>query len=318
MSLDLDNKWSYLKTHGDPGWDSFPSYLDVVVPRFLDFLDELKLKITVFVVGQDAAIERNKKALQMISDRGHEIGNHSFHHEPWLHLYSREQLDREFELSEIAIENATGQRTTGFRGPGFSFSAETLNVLVARGYAYDCSTFPTFLGPLARAYYFMTAKLSREQLDARKELFGRFSDGFQSNHPYFWHSAQGRLLEIPVTTFPWFKTPFHASYLLYLSTYSQWAARAYVWTAFKACRLTGVSPSMLLHPLDFLGAEDDSDLSFFPAMNMRSERKLQLLKAFISMMVDHFHVVSMHQHAQYAITGQLSKRSIQLARGGAS
>ena len=33
LSLDLDNKWSYLKTHGDPGWDSFPSYLDVVVPR---------------------------------------------------------------------------------------------------------------------------------------------------------------------------------------------------------------------------------------------------------------------------------------------
>ena len=41
LSLDLDNKWSYLKTHGDPGWESFPSYLDVVVPRVLDLLDEL-------------------------------------------------------------------------------------------------------------------------------------------------------------------------------------------------------------------------------------------------------------------------------------
>ena len=33
FSLDLDNKWSYMKTHGDAGWESFPSYLDCIVPR---------------------------------------------------------------------------------------------------------------------------------------------------------------------------------------------------------------------------------------------------------------------------------------------
>ena len=27
LSLDLDNQWSYMKTHGDPGWESLPSYL---------------------------------------------------------------------------------------------------------------------------------------------------------------------------------------------------------------------------------------------------------------------------------------------------
>ena len=120
MSLDLDNKWSYMKTHGDAGWESFPSYLDIVVPRFLDVLDEMGLTITVFVVGQDAALERNHDALRMIADRGHEVANRSFHHEPWLHLYSPDELDRGVELSEEAIENATGKRTVGFRGPGFS------------------------------------------------------------------------------------------------------------------------------------------------------------------------------------------------------
>ena len=88
LSLDLDNKWSYMKTHGDAGWDSFPSYLDIVVPRLLQFLEQRDLKITVFVVGQDAALEKNHDALASISAAGHEIGNHSFHHEPWLHLYS--------------------------------------------------------------------------------------------------------------------------------------------------------------------------------------------------------------------------------------
>src|SRR5258708_6207736 len=87
LSLDLDNKWSYLKTHGDRGWETHPSYLDVVVPRILEVLSELKLKITVFVVGQDAALPSNDAALAAIGQAGHGIGNHSLRHEPWLHRY---------------------------------------------------------------------------------------------------------------------------------------------------------------------------------------------------------------------------------------
>ena len=78
LSLDLDNQWSYMKTHGDAGWESFPSYLDVVVPRVLNFLQESDQKITFFIVGQDAALEKNHAALASISAAGHEIGNHSF------------------------------------------------------------------------------------------------------------------------------------------------------------------------------------------------------------------------------------------------
>lgn len=86
LSLDLDNLWSYLKIHGDPGWESLPSYLDVAVPRILAFLAERGLSITFFVVGQDAEREENREALASIAAAGHEIGNHSFHHDSWLHL----------------------------------------------------------------------------------------------------------------------------------------------------------------------------------------------------------------------------------------
>jgi peptidoglycan-N-acetylglucosamine deacetylase len=157
VSLDLDNKWSYMKTHGDKGWETFPSYLDTVVPRVLDILSQRGLQITFFIVGQDAQLEKNHNALRMISERGHEIGNHSFNHEPWLHLYSRDELNEEIGRAEDYIETVTGFKPIGFRGPGFSFSETTLEVLKSRGYEYDASTFPTFLGPLARAYYFMTA-----------------------------------------------------------------------------------------------------------------------------------------------------------------
>jgi hypothetical protein len=297
ISLDLDNKWSYLKTHGDPAWESFPSYLDRVVPRILDILDKLSIRITVFVVGQDAVDPANHNALRMISDRGHEIGNHSFFHEPWLHLYTPQQLERELDLCEEAILNATGQRTVGFRGPGFSFSHDLLAILIKRGYQYDGSTLPTFLGPLARAYYFMTANLSRKERDKRKILFGHFRDGFRSNRPYFWQRDGQRILEIPVTTFPFLKTPIHASYLLYLSRYSKWLSQSYLWSALRGCRLFGVNPSFLLHPLDFLGADDDEELSFFPAMDLTSAHKCALMKQFLQMIKHRFEIVPMGEHA---------------------
>ena len=69
ISLDLDNQWSYMKTHGDIGWKSFPSYFELIVPRLLDTLDRLNLKITFFVVGQDAALDCNRDFLKAIIDR---------------------------------------------------------------------------------------------------------------------------------------------------------------------------------------------------------------------------------------------------------
>lgn len=329
LSLDLDNKWSYMKTHGDAGWDAFPSYLDVVVPRFLQFLEQRDLKITVFVVGQDAALDKNFDALASISAAGHEIGNHSFHHEPWLHLYSKDQIHEELARAEEHIERVTGERTIGFRGPGFSLSDDVLRVLFERGYQYDCSTFPTFLGPLARLYYFMTARLDDRQKNERKKLFGTMDEGFKPLRPYAWDmsgvkpvagrklksaigsrpSALGHasLLEIPVTTMPWFKVPIHVSYLLYLDQFSRFAAINYWRMALTLCRLSGVAPSLLLHPLDFLGCEDDRDLNFFPAMRVPSTRKIELLDKVLGMMTAHFDVRPMREHAE-AISGRSRSR----------
>ena len=52
-----------MKTHGDSGWQSHPSYLDAVVPRVLEFLAARKLTITFFIVGIDAAKARNAVAV---------------------------------------------------------------------------------------------------------------------------------------------------------------------------------------------------------------------------------------------------------------
>jgi hypothetical protein len=306
LSLDLDNQWSYMKTHGDTGWESFPSYLRVVVPRVLKFLRERNLTITFFVVGQDAALEKNAEPLRALAEAGHEIGNHSFHHEPWLHLYSEAQIEAEIARAETAIESATGERPRGFRGPGFSLSEAALRVLERRDYIYDASTFPTFLGPLARAYYFMTARLSQEEMEQRKALFGGFSEGFRPLKPYRWELNQREsLIEIPVTTLPVFKAPIHASYVLYLSSFSPALALAYFRMAVQLCRMTGTELSLLLHPLDFLGAEDVRELSFFPGMNLSAEKKLAVISEILELLSKNFTVLTLRRHAEAAASAGL-------------
>lgn len=299
LSLDLDNEWAYLMTHGNPAWTSHPTYLPVVVPRVLDVMRELELTITFFVVGLDATIDANREPIAALAAAGHEIGNHSFRHQPWLHLYSRQELVDELARTEDALEAVTGQRTVGFRGPGYSLSPDVLDVLVERGYVYDASTLPTYIGPLSRAFYFRSAKLTAEQRQERALLFGSWRDGRRPLTPYRWRTPRGTILEIPVTTLPGGRVPIHISYLLYLAAVRPEAASAYFVSALTICRRLKVEPSILLHPLDFLGADDVSSLSFFPAMGMGGSRKTELVAGWLRQLSSRFEVVPMRQHAEH-------------------
>jgi len=301
ISLDLDNQWSYMKIHGDEGWDKYPSYFDIFVPHILDILDELDIKITFFIVGKDAESEENKKYLKMITDRGHEVGNHSYHHESWLQTYSYEKIEEEIIKAEKVIAGATGQKPIGFRGPGFSWSVDLLKVLQKRGYIFDASTLPTYLGPLARKYYFWKSDLSKEEKKARKELFGKFSDGYRSLKPYYWDLGEGKkILEIPVTTMPVFKVPFHLSYLLYLSRFSFALLKIYLGTALILCRLTQTQPSFLLHPLDIIGGDKLPALSFFPGMDLPTDKKVKVFTYVLNTLKKKFQLQTMNGYAKIA------------------
>ena len=297
ISLDLDNQWTYMKIHGDEGWDKYPSYFNIFVPHVLDVLDELNLKITFFIVGKDTESEDNNKYLRMITERGHEVGNHSYHHESWLQTYSYEKIEKEIREAEEAIERVTGQRTTGFRGPGFSWSKDLLKVLESRKYKFDASTLPTYLGPLARMYYFKKSDLSKEEKKARKELFGKFSEGFRKLKPYKWDLGEGKsITEIPVTTMPIFKLPFHLSYLIYLGNISMPLMKLYLNTTIRMCKITNTPISFLLHPLDLIGGDQITQLAFFPGMNVSSSKKVKVFKSVIGLLQKNYEVMNMSKH----------------------
>lgn len=299
VSLDLDDRWCYMKIHGDEGWQTFPTFLDIVVPRTLRFFDEHDLKISYMVVGQDAALPYNQPYLQSIIEAGHEIGNHSFHHDSWMHLFTTEEIVDDLVKAEDAIFNAVGKRPIGFRAPGFKISYEIATVLAKRGYLYDGSIFPTFIGPFARLYYLMTTDLTPEEKEKRKYLFGSFQEGFRSNMAYPWMKQLESLMIIPVTTFPILKLPIHLSYVLYLSAISPMLGVAYFSAAISICRLLRVRPSILLHPLDFLGKDDNiEELAFFPGMSLTHQKKLEVVGKTLDILKKHYRVVTMEEHAR--------------------
>ena len=86
--------------------------------------------------------------------------------------------------------------------------------------------------------------------------------------------------------------------------------------ALALCRLMRVEPSILLHPLDFLGGDDERDLAFFPAMGMPAERKLALVERALDQLAGAFRIVPMHEHA--AAVRERMRRTSPAAPGGAA
>lgn len=294
VSIDLDNLWAYLKTAGVPGWESYPGYLNEITPRILQSLEKMDMRATFFVVGRDAAQAENGPVLRSIAEAGHEIGNHSFDHEPWMPLYTDAELAADFTKAEEAITAATGQRPRGFRGPGFCTSGRMRDVLRLRGYEYDASLLPTFLGPIARYYFQLVSRLPGKEKGKRALLYGGFSNGTLPLRPF---EIRPGLMEVPVTTMPISRLPVHLSYLLFLAQHSDALARIYWRIATTLCRLTNVGPSLLLHPTDFMDVKDAPLMSYFPAMKIPAARKQALVEFVLGSLRKRWQVGTVADHA---------------------
>jgi hypothetical protein len=182
-----------------------------------------------------------------------------------------------------------------------------LLALQRRGYRYDASTLPTFIGPLARAFYFRHAKFTPEERAERDALCGSFREGIRPLKPYRWRLGGEGLIELPVTTMPVLRTPIHMTYLVYLGERSPALARRYLAVTLRMCRWTGVAPSFLLHSHDFLGRDDVPAMSFFPGFNLPREAKLRLVRASVDLLRRDFNVVPLGNY----VDGLTTLRSVE-------
>jgi polysaccharide deacetylase family protein (PEP-CTERM system associated) len=114
----------------------------------LDLLDRYGVQATFFVVGEVA--RDAPRLIQRIVKAGHEIGCHTFAHDPLWDM-TPESFREDIRKFKAAVRDAAGDvAVRGFRAPTFSLDTRTawaLRVLAEEGFTYDSSVVPA-RGPL--------------------------------------------------------------------------------------------------------------------------------------------------------------------------
>ena len=109
----------------------------------LEFLAERQVRGSFFVVGEIAELEPT--LVREVAAGGHEIGLHSFAHEP-LTAVTPEQFRAGVRDATARLEDLTQTPITGFRAPMFSLVGSTrwtLDTLRDLGFTYSSSVLPT-------------------------------------------------------------------------------------------------------------------------------------------------------------------------------
>jgi peptidoglycan/xylan/chitin deacetylase (PgdA/CDA1 family) len=108
--------------------DDGPHYK--TTPQMLAVLREKKVKLTLFILGENAAVHPEILA-QAVAD-GHEIATHAYSHNS-LAAMSKGAVEEEFNKAEKTIMTVA-PRPTLFRPPGGAYNDTVLNEAKERGY----------------------------------------------------------------------------------------------------------------------------------------------------------------------------------------
>ena len=155
VSVDLDGIECYFRIHALPGPPPEQARCLILrrcLPRFADLFDRHGVKATFFVVGRDLDEDpEGRHSLAELAAAGHELANHSYAHPYDLTRLPAARIAEEIDRSHGAIAACATAAPTGFRAPGYETSAQVIELLSQRGYAYDSSTFPSIPYYLAKA-----------------------------------------------------------------------------------------------------------------------------------------------------------------------
>jgi hypothetical protein len=253
VSVDLDPLGCYYGIHG---LGTPPSQLENVVlrralPRFAEMFDRRGIKATFFIVGSDVARDAaGRSQLTQLAKNGHELGNHTYTHPYELTRLTRERIDDEVRRAHQVISEL-GPPPVGFRAPGYDMSTPVLEVLMAHGYRYDSSVFPSW------SYYALKAGVM-----GAMALMGRRSRAVMIDPraliapvlPYrpgvspFWR-GQSTLVELPISVSPKLRIPAFGTSLVTLPT----RARVMLLESMRRRPFYNLE----LHGIDLIGADED-------------------------------------------------------------
>lgn len=254
-TVDLDSLPHYCRIHGldEALLDARARALvgTTAIPRLLEVFAAAKVPATFFAIGEELAQPATAEAVARAHAAGVEIASHSHAHDYGLSRLPARAIDADLARAEAAILALTGRRPTGFRAPGYTLSAALLEVLIARGYAYDASAYPSVPYYLAKAGIMgalaAVGAPSRAVLDRPRVLLApRQPYRPDGREPY--RAGDAPLWELPVAVTRTTRVPFIGT----LVTTFPWAAVRRAWKGLADLTLLDFE----LHAIDALDASD--------------------------------------------------------------
>ncbi len=254
IQVDLDGLWTLYQYHGlpCPVWPD-PVYTEAL-PRFLDIFLDYRVQATFFIIGKDAECPEKQSWIKKIIQAGHEVANHSYSHEIPYHKRNLEDIKEDILRSGNILTQLSGKSPKGFRAPGYGIDENILRIIDELGYQYDASIFPT---PWSQAMAHIERKKCKDK--APVGGFGSGQYGWSPVKPYLLRRIQGKgnhktpLLEVPVSVFPFFRTPLHRSV-------SQFLGDLYWQAGISFSRMIRRPFSLLFHGVDLVDGLYDQQL----------------------------------------------------------
>lgn len=254
VTVDLDPIDCYYGIHGlgAPPPPLIHVVLRRALPRFAEMFARHRVRGTFFVIGSDAAADvAGRNQLAQLAQAGHELGNHSHTHPYELARLPRERIDEEVGKAHDVIAAIAGTPPVGFRAPGYDMSTRVLDVLMARGYRYDSSIFPSWPYYLAKAGVLgamaLLGRRSRSVMVDPRMLLAPPTPYRPGRSPF--RRGQSTLVELPISTTPGLRVPAFGTSLLVAPT----AIRARLLESMRARHFFNLE----LHGIDLIGAEED-------------------------------------------------------------
>jgi hypothetical protein len=255
VTIDLDEIHCYSAIHGinEPEGDAARAVYGRALPRIAEFLKELEIRGTLFVVGRDLKTGGEAASiLRELRSQGHEMGNHSMNHRYDFAALPIDQLRQEIDLGADVIEQETGQRPKGFRAPGYNVHSGITDLLKERGYLYDSSVFPCPIYYTAKAAV-IGAKTIMGQRSASQigdpRIIGAPTGPYRIGAEGVWTRGDG-LTELPITVVTPARLPFIGTSLAVMGALpASMMARAAAGLQFV---------NLELHGIDFADADGDA------------------------------------------------------------
>ncbi|MDH2132586.1 DUF3473 domain-containing protein [Sphingobium yanoikuyae] len=176
LSVDVEDWFqvgAFERTIDRSDWEGLTHRVERNTDAVLDLFAQADVTATFFTLGWVA--ERYPALMRRIAEAGHEVASHGYDHAR-VFTFTPEQFRADLRKARAILEDASGQKVSGYRAPSFSIDPRTPwahPILAEEGYAYSSS-----VAPIRHDHY-----------------------GWPDSPRFAWKPVAGSdLLELPVTT----------------------------------------------------------------------------------------------------------------------